>query len=183
MQQDNEQAFAAIYNNYWQSLLDFAGRRLQLQEDAEEVVQDVFVSLYQRRKELDIHGSLSAYLHSAVRYRIYNKYRDYLQKKKLLLIPNLEDVDYSLPELDPVSYKQLEGKIREAIQQLPEKCREAFLLSREAQLSNKEIADQMGISINTVEKHIGKALRVLRLELEKYDHAVFAFALLAIFGR
>ena len=169
MQQDDQQAFAAIFERYWQLLVDFAFRRLQLQQDAEEIVQDVFIKLHERRHELDIHTSLNAYLHTAVRYRVYNKYRDWLKQRKSFLIPNLDDVDYSLPAVDTAAYKDMETSIRKAVLKLPEKCREVFLLSREQQLSNKEVAEKMGISVNTVEKHIGKALRILRIELDKYN--------------
>lgn len=166
MQDDHERAFSAIYNRYWQELLDYAYRRVNLQQDAEEIVQDVFVRFYQRRNEIEVHTSLSAYLYTAVRYKVYSKYREYFQKRKIEFIPNLEDVDYSLPESDVFAYKELESKVHATIQKLPEKCREAFLLSRNEQLSNKEIAAKMGVSVNTVEKHIGKALRTLRAELE-----------------
>lgn len=181
MKQGDQQAFATIFEQHWRQLVDFAFRRLQLLQDAEEIVQDVFVRLYERRQELDIQTSLSAYLHSAVRYRVYNKYRDWLRQKKSYLVPNLDDIDYAIAPTDTISYKELENHIRQAVHRLPEKCREVFLLSREQHLSNKEVAEKLGISLNTVEKHIGNALRVLRQEMEKYDRAV-VFCLIAVLG-
>ena len=83
IQQNDREAFAILYDQYWKQLLSYAGKRLVLPQDAEEVVQEVFVSLWERRHTLDISGSLDAYLHTAVRYRIYNRYRDYLRKKQV----------------------------------------------------------------------------------------------------
>ena len=138
-----------------------------LMEDAEEVVQEVFINLWERRMELNIHFSLSAYLHTAVKYRVYNKYRDWLRRNKAWKIPDLEDVDYNLPALDQLAYKELELKLRTAVSKLPQRCREAFVLSRDEHLPNRTIAERLNISVNTVEKHIGKALLLLRAQL--YD--------------
>lgn len=135
-------------------------------QDAEEVVQEVFVSLWERRSELDITGSIDAYLHTAVRYRIYNRYRDYLKRKKTFLIPGLDDVDYQLAAAELMEYRELESRVASAVGSLPAKCREVFLLSREEKLSHKMIAARLGISVNTVEKHIGKALQLLRIQLK-----------------
>ena len=137
-----------------------------LLQDAEEVVQEVFVSLWERRHSLEINGSLGAYLHTAVRYRVYNRYRDYLKNKQESRISGLDDVDYSMPALEALEYKELELKLQDAVNTLPHKCREAFMLSREEKLPNKIIAKRLNISVNTVEKHIGKALQILRLKLK-----------------
>lgn len=145
-----------------------------LLQDAEEVVQEVFVSLWERRHSLEISGSLDAYLNTAVRYRIYNRYRDYLKNRQESRISGLNDVDYSMPALETLEYKELELKLQHAVNTLPHKCREAFVLSREEKLPNKIIAKRLNISVNTVEKHIGKALQILRLKLK--DEVAVAIA-------
>ena len=154
LQQGNREAFSILYDHYWKNLLSYAGKRLMVLEDAEEaeeVVQDVFVNLWERHENLEITGSLSSYLQGAVRYKIYNKYRAHLQRKQAWKIPLLEDADYSAPAMDSLSFRELQEKLKDAIQRLPEKCREAFILSREHQLSYKEISERMGVSVNTVE--------------------------------
>ena len=167
LKQGDRETFALIFREYWKPLLSFASKRMTLMEDAEEVVQEVFISLWERRAGIDIHISLSAYLHAAVKYRVYNKYREWLRRNKSWRIPGLTNVDYELPALDQLAYKELELKLRTAIGKLPQRCREAFVLSRDEQLPNRTIAERLNISVNTVEKHIGKALLLLRAEL--YD--------------
>lgn len=169
LQQGDAQAFSILFERYWERLTDYAYKRLQLREEAEEVVQELFINLYERRQELDIHTSLEAYLHTAVRNRVYSRFRTWMRQQKAFLVANLEDVDYALPPADTAAYKDLETHMGKALQKLPEKCRAAFLLSREQGHSYKEIAQQLGISVNTLEKHIGKALRILRLELGRYE--------------
>jgi len=168
LQQGDKGAFAAIYDYYWQPLIDFAYKRLKSLEDSEEVVQEVFINLFERRTTLEIHTSLNSYLKTAVRYKVYNKYREWLSNKQQHRIAHLEDVA-ELPGIDTLEYKELNEKLHESINKLPEKCREVFILSREEKLSNKAIADRLGISINTVEKHIGKALQILRNDLHQYN--------------
>lgn len=165
IKQDDREAFAILYDQFWKPLLSYASKRLVMPQDAEEVVQEVFVNLWERRHSLDINGSLDAYLHTAVRYRVYNRYRDYLKAKQFSRVPGLEDVDYSTPALEMLEYRELEVKVQNALNTLPCRCREAFMLSREEHLPNKIIAKRLGISVNTVEKHIGKALQLLRLKL------------------
>lgn len=172
LKQDDREAFAILYDQFWKPMLSYAGKRLVLPQDAEEVVQEVFVSLWERRHSLDIHGSLDAYLHAAIRYRIYNRYRDYLKRKQAFKIPGLEDVDYGTNASDVLECRELEKKLQQAMNALPGKCKQAFLLSREEKLSNTTIAKRLGISVNTVEKHIGKALQLLRLKL-KDDLTIF----------
>lgn len=166
IKKDDREAFAILYNQYWRSLLTYASKRLPTIQDAEEVVQEIFINLWERRHTLEISGSLDAYLHAAVRYKIYNRYRDYFNNHQAHLIPGLDEVEDITATDEQLDHKELESKMRSAIDSLPCKCRDAFLLSRESSLSNKNIAQRLGISVNTVEKHIGKALRLLRLKLK-----------------
>lgn len=182
IKQGDKEAFTILYDQYWKPLLSYAGKRLVMPEDAEEIVQEIFVTLWERRGELDIHSSVSAYLHTSVKYRVYSKYREWLKRNNAWRIPGLEDVDYSVPALDPFVYKELEEKIRIVIGKLPQKCREAFVLSREEKLPNKKIAQRMSISVNTVEKHIGKALQMLRAELKDDLAVILAWVLFAAIG-
>src|SRR5690606_11275792 len=107
------------------------------------------------------------YLFSAARYRVYNKYRQRLQDRKAARNLNVQPSQTQVSELYLPEYRELEAHLQQAIQALPEQCRRVFLLSREDQLSNRSIAERMGISINTVERHMGKALRILRAHLKE----------------
>lgn len=167
LKQDDHEAFAIIYNHYWRSLLNYAHKRLANPEDAEEVVQEVFIRLWERRSEIEISTSLAAYLHSAIKYKIYNRYRYFLSRKEAHKISGLTDVADAIQPIDALEFRELENSVRNAINALPSKCREVFVLSRNERLPNKTIAQRLGISVNTVEKHIGKALQLLRFRLSK----------------
>lgn len=167
MKEGDRRAFSALFERYWQKLVDYAYQRLQSAEDAEEIVQDIFISLYQRRSELKIESSVGVYLFSAARYRVYNKYRQRLQERKAARIVNIQPIQTQVGELYLPEYKELETHLQQAIHALPEQCRRVFLLSREEQLSNRSIAERLGISITTVEKHMGRALRILRAHLKE----------------
>jgi RNA polymerase sigma-70 factor, ECF subfamily len=157
-------AFELLYKRYWAVLLDEAYRRLKVKEEAEEVVQEVFIDLYTRREHIAITHNLSGYLHKAVQFRVFNKIRSYIVQRSyrqlaaLRLEEQVEDI-HAYTE-----FRELNTAIQKAILRLPEKCREVFLLSREYNLGHKQIAQQLNISQNTVERHIGKALKYLREE-------------------
>lgn len=167
VKQDDIKAFEALYNRYWSDLIDSAYRRLQSREKAEDIIQDIFISLYQKRHSLDITVSLEAYLHQSLRYKVLNVIRDEFTRsacrKKIFFKEQCKN--------DSAEYtdaKELSNRIGQVLSSLPDKCREAFLMSREQNLSNKDISLGMNISVSTVEKHIGKALRILRNNLRDY---------------
>lgn len=131
-------------------------------EASQELVQDVFLSLYRQLPTLREQTILENYLFIATKNRIFNYHRQLLLqlKKEALLRHNLPLADGD--QQDRLEMKELEIKLRAKIQELPQQCRTVFLLSREEQLSNKEVADRLHISVNTVEQHMRKALRILR---------------------
>lgn len=142
---------------------------LHSQEDAKEVVQEVFLSVWKHVDDLRDDGNLKGYLHTAT----YHKCLNYLNKNRLLQVPleelTLVDPAYSA-EGGNLEAAELKDLIFEEIGRLPETCRKVFLLSRQKELSYKEIADQLGIAPKTVENHIGRALKRLRLILENYEN-------------
>lgn len=159
-----EEAFDAIYSLYAVPLLNAAYKRLQSKEEAKEVVQEVFISLYLKKNEIKHPGNLAGYLFTALRNRILD-----IIKTDLLHTTHhhqLSKLQESYTDIESqLEQKELENTLQKAIGQLPDKCRKVFLLSRYEGLSYKEIAVQLNVSVNTVEKHVGKALRLLRLQL------------------
>ncbi len=136
-------------------------------EIAREFVQEVFLELLERKDRLDIHTSFKAYIFTALRNRVLNYlHRQHIHHKYEVFQESrppvaLNDVETYL------SHKELSLQMTDAIRQLPDKCRQVFLLSRSEELSNKEIAERSGISVNTVEQHMRKALRLLRNGLQR----------------
>jgi RNA polymerase sigma-70 factor (family 1) len=162
-------AFAEIYERYWDKLLIYVMKGVRRQEDAEDIVQELFVSIWRRRGDLDIAQALSTYLFNSARYAAMRHISQNITKYK-----HLETLAASLGKdggsdslgIEALIFsRELEGKIDGAIGQLPEKMREVFLLSRREQLSYKEIAERLSISEETVRKQIYKALQILRDQL------------------
>lgn len=162
-------AFTEIFNRYWEPMINAAFRPLQSREDAEEVVQEIFVSLYIRRHKIRPKGSLEAYLKTALKYKIIDAYRTqqahYTYLDKLMEEGRLA----SPPSGHELELKELKEKVNHAVDKLPDKCRKVFIMSRFEQLSIRDIAQQLNISVSTVKKHLNKALRLLRSELGKNE--------------
>lgn len=157
-------AFSAIYSRYWKKLFTVAANKTGTAEEAEEIVQDIFISLWQRRYSIEITSTLEAYLAVCVKYRVlkvlasryrYQKYVDY--NSRLVSEGNNSTLEW-------LEFEELKSKLEGLIEKLPEKCRLIYKLSRDQGMSQKQIASKCEISEKTVEAHIGKALRVLRTQ-------------------
>ncbi len=138
-------------------------------DDAKGIVQDVFVVLWDKYPTLPADTNFKSYLFTAVKNRCLNQLRD---RKKMTSMDALRDADFA-DETDDLSTQELEAEIEIALNTMPSKCREAFELSRNQGLKYAEIAEQMGISVKTVEAHITKALGILREHLAKFLSIAF----------
>lgn len=156
-------AFSKLYDLFWSDMLNHLLTKVNDIQVAEDIIHDIFISLW-KKKELIIEiESVPAYLFSAARYKVFTYYR----KKQLENNENLADlnhdiVDSSQPIEDRLYYRYMLDIVDKEIENLPEKCKEVFKLSRFSYLSNKEIALRLAISESTVENHINKAIRKLR---------------------
>jgi len=159
---NHEEAFEALYRRYVIRLLQVAWQKTNSKELAKELVQESFLELYQHRHNLLVHTSLQGYLFTILRNKILNYYRHQDVQEKYRRFIQLRGEEHSIDSSTTLEGKEMEEKIRAIINQLPPQCRTVFLLSREEQLSNREIAEKLGISVNTVEQHIRKARRTIR---------------------
>lgn len=161
-------AFEELYHRYWAVLTDSVYKRLQSKQKAEDLVQDLFIDVFQKRNTIEFKVSVKAYLHQAIKYKVLNEFRSDTIKNnytKSLFFGPLSKNDFA----NHLEAKDLKLRINQVMSKLPEKCRKAFLLSRNENLSNKEISSSMNISVSTVEKHIGKALKMFRDSLKDYS--------------
>lgn len=160
-------AFALLYRRYWEELFVTAAKVLRGKHEAEDVVQDVFLSLWRRRCELKIEGSLAAYLHTSVRYNaIHYIEKNITHRDYIALLVDLS-VAY-LPanaEMD-LQVEELQKRISNAVAKMPPKMQQVYRLSRHEQLSHKEIAKELSVSVETVKKHIQHALRLIKRALQ-----------------
>ena len=158
----NRDAMSEIYTRYWPLLFSFVARMLEDKEAAYDLVQDVLVSLWERRQDIDIKDHLKAYLYGATRKKVLlsirsSKVRDrYEQTLKAIWTEDSVSLEESLIE------RELYARFEAEMERLPQKMREAFELSRVANYSYREIAEKMNISDHTVKQHISKALKILR---------------------
>lgn len=159
----DDRAFAEIYNRYWKRLLAISYANLKDKMLAEEVVQEVFVSLWNRRFELKI-NSLEAYLATAVKFGTFKALH---KKRRHFEIENQIDRVDSYVEDQIIESRFLKSYLDDVVERLPEKCRLVFKMSRESYMTNKEIAQNLDISEKSVEAHITRALKVLKLNLQK----------------
>lgn len=158
----DESAFTEIYTLYSRKLLAIAFNYSRDPDLAEEIVQDVFLSIWERRTSLNI-LSLDSYLATAAKFAIFRQI--YNQRKRTELAKNNYIVDTSISEEDKIYAKFLDEYILGIVETLPEKCRLVFQYSRSMHLNNREIADKMNISEKTVESHMTKALKIIRNKL------------------
>lgn len=168
--------YTAIYKVYFPKMVRFSQTYVLSEPDAENIVQDIFLYLWEHREALPAINNLNAFLFMMVKNRCIDFLRKQIQtqdKKHPLTSVQEKELQlklYSLQEFDEnhFSERDIEAIITNAINNLPEKCREIFVLSRFEGLRHKEIAERLQISTNTIEGQIAIALRKLRADLKKY---------------
>ena len=163
----DEDAFCELYAAYKNRLIYFAMRFLKSREYAEDIFQDAFAVVWQGRRFINPDASFSAYLYTIVRNRILNQLRDLSNQDKLREQVLSQAVNYTNETKDEIIANDLRQFISRALQQLTPRQREIFQMSRERQMSHREIAEVLGISVNTVQESISISLRTLRTYLEK----------------
>lgn len=159
----DEKAFSKLYDMFYPELTRHVLRKIKDQNIAEDILHDLFLSLWKNRAHITEIESIPAYLYSSVRYLILAQYR--LQKTKELPAFDLEEIDIiqdEVPIEDRLYYRYILDEVQREIENLPEKCKEVFKMSREQHRSIREIAEEMSISESTVKKHINKAINHLK---------------------
>lgn len=167
-------SFSELYLMYYPKLVRFAKEFVVLEEDAENITQDVFADLWERRDAIDYIENVNAYLFRLVRNRCldYLKHKVFEQKYAENVQASFEiELNLKLQSLDRFDVSdifegnEMERLVRDAINSLPKRCRDIFLLSRMKGLKYREISEKLGISVNTVECQMGIALKKLRAKL------------------
>lgn len=169
-------AFSKIYRIYFPKLVRFSREYVVSTEDAENIVQDIFMYLWEHRDMLESLTNPNAFLFTLTKNRCIDFYRhkvrteskkeslDALPERELKLkMEALQQFDENMFTVDDI-----DALLNKAIDHLPEKCRQVFILSRMEGLKHEEIATQLNISVNTVQNHIVTALRKLKVELKDY---------------
>ena len=173
-------AFDIIYRKYSPKLFGFILKILKVESDAEEIMQEVFLKIWETRDKIKAHSSFDSFIYTIS----YNKSINLIRKK----VTEKKYVDFlkRLPEmsesniLDDLQFMELSSQLNSLIEKLPSRQKEVFLLSREKELTYKEIAVKLNISKNTVENHMVKALKLLRENFKDISllHTLFIYLFL-----
>ncbi len=162
-------AFATLFRVYYDPLCHFANTYVRSPERAEEIVQDVFCGVWRQRERWVVAQGVRHYLYGAVRNRAWS-----MRRRARLETRWLDSMRAALGHTPPacantgeaaVEAHELEANVRRVVDELPERCREAFILSRDHHLTNAEVAALMGTTVKTVKIQLGKALRAIRRQL------------------
>jgi RNA polymerase sigma-70 factor (ECF subfamily) len=165
----DEQAFELLFRKYFIRLCGFANKFLNDPDEAKEIVQEVFIKIWEGRENINPEDSLKSYLFKIAQNLSINKLRRKKVESRYTEIYKLvycERYEFSVQE--SLLARELEENIAISIEKLPKGCRKVFELSRIEGLKYKEIADTLHISVKTVEVQMSKALRMLRIELRDY---------------
>jgi len=165
----DQAAFTEIYHRYWQQLLAIAWKHTYDESSAKEIVQEVLISLWDRRASLEI-KELAAYLATAIKFSVFKHYHQQQRRKNILhsIFRSAHSVDE-----EKIYARLLDDYINGIVEKLPEKCRQVYKLSRLEGQSTKQIAGIMDISEKTAEAHLTKALRTIRLNLRHINMFFF----------
>ena len=161
----DERAYTEIYHRFKTVLYGHAYNKLRNREEVTDLLQEVFTQLWQNRGQLDLNSTLPAYLYGMLRNQVFKLIRSKSTSSRYY-DSILHSINTGVCETDHrVREKQLVRLIEEAVDQLPEKMREVFILSRKMHMSHQGIADELGLSESTVKKQVQNALKILRGKL------------------
>ncbi|HYH56054.1 MAG TPA: sigma-70 family RNA polymerase sigma factor [Anseongella sp.] len=179
LKEGDKAAFTCIYNLYWEKLYIMAYRRLHDPAVSEEIVQEVFLQLWRKRESLNIEV-LAPYLSAMTRYAVYRYLASELRRKERELVWNLSKGTGTTVSTD-IDHKLLMEMVTELSNQLPEKCRLVFCQSKLKDRPLKEVAADLNLSEKTVEAHLTKALKYVRLRMGKLAVLLPFFTFIADF--
>jgi RNA polymerase sigma-70 factor (family 1) len=162
---EDRAAFDELYNRHWKYLFTTSFNILRDRDESMDICQVVFLWLWEHRQTINIKTSIRGYLYSSVKYKIANFIRS--GKVRASFFDELKRVDITSFQENELEVKELQILIVQLVNDLPQKCKEVFQLSRNENLTHKQIADKLGISEKTVDDHILRALKKLKTPLNR----------------
>lgn len=167
LREGDKVAFYNIYERYCKRLYGFVLMHIKQEADAEEIVQDVFVKVWEARNKIDVHSSFESFLFTVAYNATISLFRKRVTEKKYLEhLKSLQQFNNAPDIIDEIQFNELNEKVRLLLNELTPRQKEIFQLSREEGLSHEEIAKQLNISVNTVKKHIANTLAFLKSHLD-----------------
>lgn len=164
----DEKVFGEVFNAWAGDLVRYAATIVKNADDAEDIVQQLFVNIWNKKETMDVNTSLKSYLYRAVYNSSLNRIRQVAVKESYVTYAGQVSDPYAPDAAQHVAMKEVSSEIEKAISELPEQCRLIFKMSRYDQLKYQQIADQLELSVKTVENQMGKALKHMRERLKGY---------------
>lgn len=166
IQKDDRIAFYNIYERYSKRLFGFVFRFIKDEADAEDIVQEVFIKIWEGRNKIDINSSFESFLFTIAYNSTISLFRKRINEKKYLEhLKSVQQVYDSPIVTDEIHFEELNNKVQQVLNKLTPRQREIFRLSREEGLTHDQIAKKLIISVNTVKKHLVNTLSYLRLHV------------------
>ncbi|QMU28249.1 RNA polymerase sigma factor [Adhaeribacter radiodurans] len=172
LRQESASAFKQIFDLHWNKLYQIAYRKTGSKEIAEELVQEIFLNIWLKRKSITIKSSLEAYLVTSVKYSIINHYKAQIVRSRFKLTTHQLPAAANFTE-EQVLTEELNSTFKKALESLSKKTRQIFEKSRFQNLSNKEIAYELQLTDKAVEFHITKSLKHLKVFLKDFVLPLF----------
>lgn len=177
--------FEHLFGKYFARLNSYAFKIVKNRDSAEDIVQDLFLSIWDRRDSIDP-LTVESYLFVSLRNRCIShirksqtKYGIFKDVDDTIYLDNITNIDMCHDNPQTLIYDELKSGVDSAISQLPERCRIVFKMSREEGLKNREIAEKLDINIKSVEKHLSKALKRIKIHIE--ENLVYIIILIQTF--
>jgi len=175
IQEEDEVAFKVIFNRYYSRLFYFILEFVSYNDIAENIVQDTFFTLWNKRHTMKEDSNLGAFLFTVAKNNCLYKLREQRSRQKVFSsnILSQEDIEMNMDVLSSLdtslfTFEEINRIIELTLEELPPQCKKVFILSRFNEKKNKEIAEELNISIKVVEKHISKGLKKFRVTLKDY---------------
>ncbi len=168
LKSDDVLAFDQVYEWYFHKLFSFISKILKDEQEAEDIVQEIFVKIWESRNKFDDYKSLNSYIFTVAYHNSISIIRKRMVDQKYLEYLRNSSAIHSAPDsISELEFYELNSQVQKLIDRLPERQKQVFLLHREKGLSYPEIAEQLGISKNTVGVHMVKALKYLRQNIDQ----------------
>lgn len=170
-------SFERMYNRYAENLVRYAITIVKNRDDAEDIVQQLFVTLWNKKNIPDTDDAIKGYLYRSVYNSCLNKLKQLKVRESYAVDSTYLSSGLTAAVNEIYEHKETAKRIENAIEELPEQCKIIFKKSRMEQLKYQEIADQLGLSVKTIEAQMGKALKHMRLRLKDYLPAFIIYLL------
>ncbi|RIH62769.1 RNA polymerase sigma-70 factor [Mariniphaga sediminis] len=174
LRNDDEAAFKVLFNDFYSKLYYFVLEFIPLKDIAEDIVQDTLVTLWNKRSELKDDSNLTSYLFTVAKNNALKRLRDKKYRQKMFSnVMDVSELNLNVAALSTIdtsvcAFTDIEQIIQETLFTLPPQCRRVFELSRFQEMKNREIAEELNISVKTVEGHISKSIKTFKVALKDY---------------